>query len=83
MEGLILSAEPLKGYNALNYLEEKGVIKNYHYLHLDENGDLGHSEMRNTERLVLTFNNGDVLTIDTVCTGVLENTEMFIELKST
>lgn len=58
-------AKNLTGYNALNELEKNGTIKNYHYLALDQNGNLGRGETDNSEMLVITFNNGDILTIQT------------------
>lgn len=73
-------SENLKGHDALKYLEQNGKIKSYHYSDVDENGDEGLGEMRNSQKLVLIFCDGLTLIIDTECSGVLENTEMFIEL---
>ena len=63
----------------LDALVEKGVIKDYRYVEMDEAGDIGEiSDMKNSEHLVLYFNSGDALGLTTICSGSLENTSLII-----
>ena len=66
----------------LNELKQKGLVKDYHYVNVSE--DLVEDEesaFRNTERLVLTFNDNTKFVIDTFCSGSFENTTLFFELE--
>lgn len=60
----------------LDNLVRSGTIKSYEYMNLDQDGNFGSSANRNTERLVLTFNNEEILVIDTFCSGSFQNTHL-------
>ncbi len=68
-----------------NEILEKLIGKNiqkYEYRKVgedEENPDKS-SGMRDTERLILTFLDGTELQIDTLCSGVSENTTMYFNL---
>lgn len=68
----------------LDALVKKGVIKKYMYNNVDEDGFVGgplsKSPMRNSEQLVIVFNTGDMLGIDTICSGSAENTELIFSI---
>ena len=58
----------------LEELIAQGQIASYSYVEVDENGNVGvRGEFRNTERLVIRFLNGTVLTLDAFCSGSAEN----------
>lgn len=64
------------------YLDElvaSGTLHSYYYCNIDENHNEGAvSEYRNADRLILRFPNGKSLKIDTICTGINENTKIVI-----
>ena len=66
----------------LDNLVTSGVIKSYSLVGLDENGDPGESYFRNSEKLSLVFSNGQILVLDTYCSGVLENSGFCITEES-
>lgn len=49
-------------------------ILSYEYVEISEDGH--EPQTRNTERVKLVFPSGHVFTIDTFCSGCLENTSM-------
>ena len=70
----------------LDNLIESGILKDYKYVAVDEDDveikDHTYAEesaSRNTERLILIFSNDQILKIDTFCSGILENTELFLD----
>jgi len=65
----------------LDELVESGDLKSYSFTLHDEDGKKidRPSGMRQTHRLVLEFPSGKTITIDTSCSGVLENSFMIIE----
>jgi hypothetical protein len=62
----------------LDQLIQSNSIKSYVYENIDENGNPGQGRFRNTERLTITLNDDSTITIDTACSGVLENTILCI-----
>jgi hypothetical protein len=61
----------------LESLVASGTIASYDYDEVNEDGVVGEeSDFRNTERLVLQFNDGKRLIIDTLCSGCAENTTL-------
>ena len=64
------------------YLDElvaSGTLHSYYYCNIDENyNEDAVSEYRNSERLILRFPDGNSLKIDTICTGINENTKIVI-----
>jgi len=67
----------------LNMLVQQGIIRNYEYVEVNEDGKVvdesnKKSKFRNTEQLILIFNNGYRLRIDTFCSGCAENTVLDI-----
>ena len=62
----------------LDKLVSKGDILYYEYQNLDEEGNPGESEFRNTERLTFLFPSGNRITFDTCCSGESQNTSLFI-----
>lgn len=66
-------------YKKLDELVKKGLIKSYCVTNISEDGvPDAVSKFRNTEQLVLEFTMDDKLTIDTFCSGMSENTTLFI-----
>jgi len=65
---------------SLDFLVEKGDIVFYTYENLDEEGNPGEGEFRNTERLTLLFSSGNKLILDTCCSGMNQNTVLMMEL---
>ncbi len=64
----------------LDELVANGSIKYYLYNAVGEDGVINkESEFRNTEQLTLIFNNGEQLTINSFCSGSLENTTLSFE----
>lgn len=64
--------------SVLDKLVKNGSIKSYNFKNISCDGEPNTtSEFRNTERLEITFLNGESLTIDTGCSGCLENASMF------
>jgi hypothetical protein len=63
---------------ALDKLVEFGHIAGYHYTMIEDEPGSG---SRETERLVLIFNNGFALKINTFCSGSAENTVMEFDTK--
>jgi Rnl2 family RNA ligase len=63
----------------LDKLVAKGLIKSYTILNVDEDGNVGQrSQSRNTEQLRMVFPNGEMMTIDTFCSGCLEDTIIMV-----
>ena len=62
----------------LDQLVLDNSISSYRLENIDENGKIGKSKCRNTERLTLNFPNGNKLVLDTFCSGCLEDTCFFI-----
>lgn len=64
----------------LKSLIDSGTIKSYSLTTLDEDGFAIDNEegSRNTERLVIEFNDGRTLSINTFCSGSLENTVLIL-----
>lgn len=63
----------------LDNLVKNKDIKYYEFENLDIDGNIGKSSCnRNSQRLVLVFNSGKKIVIDTMCSGCLENTIMII-----
>jgi predicted protein tyrosine phosphatase len=58
----------------LKELVRFGTILTYEIVNLDEDGNVGESDSRNSEKLTLTFPDGEDLSIVTFCSGCLENT---------
>lgn len=59
----------------LELLVEKGLIKDYEIINVDEEGNPGKkSHGRNTERLTLVFPDETVFQIDMICSGSLQDT---------
>lgn len=67
--------------NILEKLVSNGDIKSYKYINLDDNGNVGSSQMCNTQELILEFQSGKILRIKTFCSGSLENTIMLFNDK--
>jgi hypothetical protein len=65
----------------LDILVSNGVIKSYTLDRADENGLIGNvSQSRNIEILVLEFNSGHKLRMETFCSGCSEDTVFSFEL---
>ncbi len=62
----------------LDSLVKSGDIVSYGYEQLDEDGNPGESDSRNSERLILIFPSGKNLILDTCCSGESENTILMI-----
>jgi len=63
----------------LDELVAKGMIKSYTILNVDKDGNIGkESKHRNSEQLRMVFPNGEMITIDTFCSGCLENTTIIV-----
>lgn len=62
----------------LDVFVKTGILKDYKYRTLDMDGMVttSNSGFRETEQVVLTFANGEVLVIDTFCSGSNENTSL-------
>jgi hypothetical protein len=68
-------------YNpCLAKLIAKGILKSYKIENLDDEGNVGKSAGRNTERVTLEFPSGEKLVIGTFCSGCLENTVLDFDL---
>jgi hypothetical protein len=66
---------------ALDHLVRSGSIQSYSYENISEDNEADvASEFRNTERLVLHFNNHISLKIDTICSGCSEDTSMIFDV---
>jgi hypothetical protein len=63
----------------LESLKVRGVIADYQHIELDEYGNPGRSDLRNSERLIITFPGGEKLTLTTWCSGCAENTGFSVE----
>jgi len=64
-------------HKLLNELVESGTIKGYKYYPASEAGVPNvESDHRNTENLVIEFNDGKNLLIGTFCSGVSEDTSL-------
>lgn len=73
-----MSNSEKKQDNFLNSLVVCGDIKSYEYEKVyDEPG----RDVRTTERLILVFPSGASITLDTFCSGVMENTALLIDGK--
>ena len=65
----------------LETLVKKGTLKSYSYNNVDSNGVEGEESVsRNTEKLTLVFPDGEVLTLDTFCSGCLNDTGFIFNL---
>jgi hypothetical protein len=64
----------------LDNLVRNKVIAGYVLNNLDEEGNIGKSKFRNTEQVVLEFNDGTKLQIDTFCSGSLEDTSLHFKI---
>jgi hypothetical protein len=68
----------------LEELVKSGTIKSYQYVDVDAYGnykgtdDYIGGDSRNTQRVVMFFNDGQNVIIDTICSGSLENTDLII-----
>lgn len=66
----------------LDKLIDTNTIHSYEYTNRDEcgerfeNAQYSSNKMRNTQQLKITFVDGKTLTIDTLCGGSLENTNL-------
>jgi hypothetical protein len=58
----------------LSKLVDNGTLLSYEYFNVE--GEIGRSECRNTERVILTFPNKERLVIDTFYSSCLEDTGM-------
>lgn len=71
-----------KNHKLLDALVDNKTIANYELLTINADGEIetiaDENVSRNTERLIITFNNGEKLTIDTFCSGSNENTHLII-----
>lgn len=64
-------------HTLLDKLVAEGTLQSYRFVDVDENGEENKaSPHRNTQKLTLNFPNGQILTIDTFCSGSLENTAL-------
>jgi hypothetical protein len=65
----------------LDNLVKDGIIKQYSLSIIDENGKFCDDEKgcRNTEQVKIMFNCGRTLSISSFCSGVMENTSLFIK----
>jgi hypothetical protein len=60
--------------NKLDQLKASGTILNWQLVNVDDTGSPNRtSKFRNSERLIITFPNGETLTLGTFCSGSLEN----------
>ena len=65
----------------LDKLIEKNIIKSYVYDIVDDEGNIGQeSENRNTEILILKFEDETTLKLETFCNGCSEDTTLSIAL---
>lgn len=55
------------------------TIKAIKQVNLDEDGNEGKSQFRNSERIVFEFTDGSKLSLTTFCSGSAQNTVMIIE----
>lgn len=62
----------------LESLVQKKLITSYALNKLDEEGKPGKSVFRNTEQIVLVFNDGTKVKFDTFCSGSAEDTTLHI-----
>jgi hypothetical protein len=67
--------------DVLNFLVDNEIVQGAMIYSLDENGNVGESKFRNSERLVLLFNNGKKLVIDTICSGSAEDTSLILNIE--
>lgn len=66
----------------LDELVANNNIKSYVYKNIDENGNIDkRSQCRNTQQLDIVFNDGVILQIGTLCSGVLEDVYLTFEIK--
>ena len=63
----------------LDRLVENGTILSYSIENVDENGNLGESEFRNTQRLRIVFTDLEELVVSTFCSGTSEDTSFFFD----
>lgn len=62
----------------LDRLVSEGTITGYEYRNVDKNGTPDQvSKFRNTEQLIIHFNDGKSLSVDTFCSGSAEDTTLF------
>lgn len=71
----------MKNNKILNELIADKAIKDYRILKLDKNGEIGESDYRNTEMLVVEFPNGKKVEISAFVSGSLQNATLLIEGK--
>lgn len=65
----------------LDALVEAGTITGYSYFNVDDEGnENASSNFRNSETVVLKFNDGKVLRLDTFCSGSSENVNFVMEV---
>lgn len=58
----------------LDRLKTENMIVSYKIENIDDGGDVGKSNFRNSERMTLEFPNGSSLVINTFCSGSAEDT---------
>jgi hypothetical protein len=63
----------------LDELVKSGDILSHHTENLDDEGNVGKSNSRNSERLTIKFPSGNQLVIGTWCSGCAENTGFQVE----
>ena len=70
----------MKNNIRLDELVRNGVIKDYELEIVSDEGIIGTASPkgRNTDRLTITFNDGHLLTLDTFCSGCLEDTCLIV-----
>lgn len=65
---------------ALDKLVEAGTIESYYLDVVNEEGQVGFKgKCRNTQKLHLVFPDGNTLTIDTYCSGCMEDSGFILE----
>lgn len=67
-----------KNIEKLAQLVDKKCLRSFSIVDVDENGKEGQSKFCNSERLTLTFPNGETLVVNEVCSGSSENISLFL-----
>ena len=63
----------------LEELVQSKTIQTYQLDFLDDNGEIGSSDNRNSERLTIYFKNGENIILTTFCSGSSQNSSFLIE----
>jgi hypothetical protein len=62
----------------LDNLVAIGSIRQYEYVSLDEEGNIGEGEFRNTQRLIIHLHDGEKIVVECFCSGSSEDTVLII-----